>query len=294
MDKLNNNIIWHYTNYDVLEKIFFENKNGPQMRATHFKNFKDPNEIVRVAKVALEYFINQNQPQTQNSIKLLKQLTSSEYYLNGYYVISFAIPKDSLYHWNTYANINDRGGCAIGFKQNQLSKLFSYALINEKSGGMRGQGPMFRHPLVCIYENSDEKIKMLLDSIVNTHNFSSDDEIAKFESAYCSAEIISSLLKIKTDEYKEDTESRLAFYYNPDIKENYNVVDNCTFYHSKIGDKPFLYCPFNMKVLQQASACPEIMLANNSNIDRGVELVTRINQKYNLNIRVSVSRHSLI
>lgn len=292
MDNLNNNIIWHYTNYNVLEKIFFENKNGPQMRATHFKYFEDHEEIIRAAKIALKHFKNQNLPQTHNSIKLLKQLTSLEYYLNGYYVLSFAIPRDSLYHWKTYANKDQNGGCAIGFNQNQLSKLFSHVLINEKSGGMSTQGPMFRHPLVCIYENREEKIKLLLDSIVNKHNFSSDDEIAKFENAYCSAEIISSLLKIKTEKYKEDAEIRLVFYYKPDIKENYNVVDNCTFYHCKIEDKPFLYCPFNMKVLQDC-ACPEIMLAGNSNIGRGMELVTRIKQKYNLNIRVSISRYSM-
>lgn len=117
-------ILWHYTSLEAAIQIL----NTQTMRATHYAFLNDRDEIKKGWEI-LEQEVNLMLESNSDSIddmekcritgELIKSIEGKDFDL---FIISFSEVEDSLSQWMGYT---PDGGCAIGFRSNQIVFCFS-------------------------------------------------------------------------------------------------------------------------------------------------------------------------
>ena len=174
--------IYHYTTYDVYEKIVSANA----LYSTHFLDLNDVKEFDIGFDYALGYLERRFGKESgwghvRSSLLTLKAelRKASKLCLSCPWITSFTDAEDSIHHWMAYTDRNE-GGVAIGFDETGLSEFVS-AFNGRKCASRTGLfSGVVSFLCPCFYCESVEKADPRLDSIL--------DILFEAEAVDCSAD----------------------------------------------------------------------------------------------------------
>jgi len=124
------NIVWHYTKLDVLEKMLLKDRINIRFVNARFKN--DPSEGLLLKEILKKYEKELKLDNLEDDSNRIKYIEDSEEILNYNYVFSTTYLADSMIFWNKeYAGPD---GIAIGFDKNNNNFDFNIRFKFELAG----------------------------------------------------------------------------------------------------------------------------------------------------------------
>ena len=231
---MQNNIVYHYTSPEGLKAIL-ENRS---LRFTNYRFLNDKKEGLckenDVNKKLEELKEKDTNPKGRDFFELLKKQitdTNIDDYLidksvngdyceikNDYYVLSLSKESDSLSMWNYYIKNRKYEGYNIGFKLENLQKIFSKFAMNSK--GVKFEYKDINYMNMQDENNEFEKIVLSFkEQYVRTYN-------EKIKVVFdCRDKILKNYIFSKNDCFKHENEYRFVLIKNQssEIKEQFYI-----------------------------------------------------------------------